>query len=202
MTTDMNDEDFFECYCKSADILFNNGLGEMVFIKDKDFNYQYLSPLYEKNKSQQGLIVANKDTDLSEEQSAIWDIIRKQDEEIKESREVREFLDIDMYKRIGLVRKRPIINPSTNNFLGILGIIKPFSMPNFLSLIYKMHGVNFGLNNKEQSTRLKIKLTERQHMVLFLYINKYSNTEISFIISLISSKISVSRVNDHLENNK
>jgi hypothetical protein len=35
-----------------------------------------------------------------------------------------------------------------------------FSMPNFLSLIYKMHGVNFGLNNKEQSKRLKFKLTE------------------------------------------
>jgi DNA-binding CsgD family transcriptional regulator len=202
MITDMNDDDFFELYCKKADVVFSNGIGDLAFIKDKNFKYQYLSPLYKKNESQQGLIVTNKDTGLSEEQSAIWNIIRKQDEEIKQSREVREFLDIDIYKRIGLVRKRPIINPSTNNFVGIVGVIKPFSMPNFLSLIYKMHGIDFGLNNKEQSKRLKFKLTERQNMVLFLYVNKYSNTEISLIISLITNKMSVSRVNDHLENLK
>jgi DNA-binding CsgD family transcriptional regulator len=197
----LNDDDFFKFYCDSADIMFSNGLGDVAFIKDKNLNYQYFSPLYLKNRSEHGAININN-RDLTEVQTTVRAIIRKQDEEIKDSLEERMFLFIDIYTRIGLVRKRPIINPSTNNFVGIVGAIKPFSMPNFLSLIYKMHGIDFGLNNKEQSKRLKFKLTERQHMVLFLYLNKYSNTEISFIISLITNKMSVSRVNDHLENLK
>lgn len=39
-------------------------------------------------------------------------------------------------------------------------------------------------------------------MVLFLYLNKYSNTEIAEILTVIGYKISRTRVNDHLENLK
>ena len=43
---------------------------------------------------------------------------------------------------------------------------------------------------------LKYKLTQRQHMVLFLYLQKYSYSEIASILATLGHKISAGRVND------
>ncbi|MBX9598821.1 MAG: hypothetical protein K2X04_09645 [Burkholderiales bacterium] len=55
--------------------------------------------------------------------------------------------------------------------------------------------------NTEQIEPLKYKLTQRQHMVLS-YLQKYSYREIASIMATLGHKISVGRVNDHLENLK
>ena len=45
-------------------------------------------------------------------------------------------------------------------------------------------------------------LTERQHMVLYLYLQRYSYTDISEQLTLLGYKMSRERVNDHLGNLK
>lgn len=197
----MNDDDFLDFYCSSADVVFNNGEDEVVFIKDKDLNFKYHSPAYLKNLAPDGSVSLDQET-ITQIQQSIGALALQQDLEIKTSLQAKNFLYVDVYNRIGLIRKRPIINPSTNNFVGILGTVKPFSMPNILSLIYRMNNITHGIANKTHANQPDLNLTERQQMVLFLYLNKYSNTEISDIISSIGSKISRSRVNDHLENLK
>lgn len=109
---------------------------------------------------------------------------------------------IDLFEHVLLLRKRPIFNPATSNFIGIYTSTRPFNLPNVLNLIYKINGVTLGMQNKKQPVQIVHKLTERQHSVLFLYLNKYSNTEIASIITTLGNKISTTRVNDHLENLK
>ena len=197
----MNDDDFLNFYCSSADVVFNNGEDEVIFIKDKNFNFKYRSPAYLEQLAPDGSVGLDEKA-LTQTQQSSSDLAIQQDIEIKTSRQAKNFLYVDVYNRIGLIRKRPIINPSTNNVVGILGTVKPFSMPNILNLIHKMNNITHGIANKMQKIPLSLVLTERQQMVLFLYLNKYSNTEISDIITSISDKMSKSRVNDHLENLK
>jgi DNA-binding CsgD family transcriptional regulator len=141
-----------------------------------------------------------------EEQQIIKDdsvtMYYNQDQAIKDSGKAKTYMLIDTHKNIYLIRKRPIINPATGNFLGVMGIARPYSMPNVLQLIYRVNGVDYGMLNKAKDKTLCYELTERQHMVLFLYLNKYSNSEIADILTTLGYQISKTRVNDHLENLK
>ena len=208
MKNKLLDKDFFELYCKSADIVFNNGDSEVAFIKDHDLKYCYISPAYLASLRADGVITPdyiegnNCVLKKNEQQAKILDDFAKQDKLVQSTLKVHNFIFVSVHNEITLVRKRPIINPATGNFVGIMGTARPFLIPNLLDLIYKMNGITFGLANFEQNGLLAYKLTSRQHLVLFLYINKYSNTEIADIISLVSDKMSGSRVNDHLENLK
>lgn len=208
MPVDVNtksDAEFFKLYAEAADIVFNNGEEQVVFIKDKDFNFYYFSPAYTKQVAPNAFYSLN-DESITEDMRNTYDYLEekanKQDSQMKEKKQAANFIYIDVYNRIGFVHKRPIVNPATGNFVGIIGVAKPFELPNILSLIYKMHGINFGLANKTHKEPLKYELTERQAMVLFLYLNKYSNAEIAEIMTIVGYKISKSRVNDHLENLK
>jgi len=203
MSKTRTDEEFLDLYCSCADVVFNNGENEVAFIKDKDFEFRYLSPEY-RNKllSPDGTVIIDNSAAPTDIQKHATEQALKQDQQIRETLKGKSFLYVDVYDRIGIIRKRPIINPATGNFVGIAGVIKPFALPNILSMIYKMNGINFGLANKVQKQPLKYDLTERQNMILFLYLNKYSNTEISEIMTILGHKISKTRVNDYLENLK
>lgn len=207
MKNRLSDKDFFELYCQSADIVFNNGDSEVAFIKDVDLRYRYTSSAYLANLHPQGVItldyIQGKSSIVKDElQTKVLNDFAKQDELVRSTLETYNFIFVSVHSEITLIRRRPIINPATGNFVGIMGSARPFLIPNLLDLIYKMHGINFGLANLTQEQALKYKLTPRQHLVLFLYINKYSYAEIADIISLVSDKMSKSRVNDHLENLK
>lgn len=198
-----SDQEFFEFYCQAANIAFNNGEDEVVFIKDANLEFSYLSPSYLKNLDPNGTIKLDQDNkQLTNNNDPHHQRAINQDLEIKKTLTARDFIYIDIYDKVGLIHKRPIINPATNNFVGIIGTVRPFYMPNILSLIYKIHDVTIGMLNSTKAHPPKYQITDRQQMVLFLYLNKFSNTEIATIISLVSEKISKSRVNDHLENLK
>jgi len=198
-----SDQEFFEFYCKAANVTFNNGENEVIFIKNAILEFSYLSPSYLKNLDPNGIIKLDQDNRIltSSDDFHLQRAI-KQDLEIKETLTAQDFIYIDIYNRVGLIHKRPIINPATNNFVGIIGTVRPFYMPNILSLIYKIHDVTIGMLNSSKAQPPKYQITDRQQMVLFLYLNKFSNTEIATIISLVSEKISKNRVNDHLQNLK
>lgn len=208
MKKNLSDKEFFELYCASADIVFNNGDSEIAFIKDKDLNYYYASPAYLNGIRPNGSItldyVSGKNIPLNDDSVAhkILQEFAEQDLLVQSTLKVHDFLFVSIHDQITLIRKRPIINPATSNFVGIVGNARPFMIPNLLDLIYKINGITFGLANVEQEEPLVYTLTQRQHVVLFLYLNKYSYTEIASIMVTLGQKISAGRVNDHLENLK
>ncbi len=200
-----SDEEFFDDFCKFSDVVFANGDNEIVFIKDKEFNTHYISKGYLEDIEEYGAAYINDICNYQEEQQIIKDVrmtMYNQDQAIKDSGKPKTYILIDHHENIYVIRKRPIINPATGNFLGIMGISRPYCLPNVLQLIYRINGVDYGMLNKAKDKTLCYELTERQHMVLFLYLNKYSNTEIADILTTLGYQISKTRVNDHLENLK
>lgn len=193
----LSDAEFFEKYCRSVHIVFNYGEEQMVFIKDEKYEMAYTSLAYRNAFHSENLAQAlNTDSDAYLQETAI---IKEQDEQIRQSLQSQTFLYIDDYQHISHVYKRPIINPYTNNFIGIIGIVEHLLLPNVLKLIYKINNIPLATPSVK---KLNYKLTERQAMVLFLSVNKYSSTEIADIMTVIGYKISRSRVNGHLENLK
>lgn len=203
MTISESDEHFLGVFCESADIIYNNGVEHIVFIKDSNFNFRYLSPAHIKYIAKDALFVA-KDASIPESMQEVYERIKikahEQDTKMKKTLNPGKFIYIDIYNQIGLVYKKPIINPETGNFVGIIGIAEKLLMPNILELVYRVNDINNHTNNIDiQKPCPGYELTERQQMVLFLYLNKYSNTEISNIMSVLGFKLSKSRVNDNLE---
>ena len=148
MANHKTDQEFFADYCACANVFFNNGEDEVAFIKNSRHEFSYLSPQYLKNLSPHGTVVIDAKQDHNEIQKAMHEIIFKQDEEIRQTLKNKTCLYIDIYDRIGIIRKYPIINPDTNNFIGTIGLISPFAMPNILATIYKINGIKLGnINN-------------------------------------------------------
>lgn len=201
----LSDNEFLEYYCESVDIVYSNGEDEVVYVKDKDLNFHYLSPGHIANISKDAFFVADEKNitdEMRDLHNSIKDRAYEQDDKIRRELKAANFIYIDVYNRVGIVHKRPIVNPATGNFVGLIGVVKPFEMPNILSLIYKMHGINYGILNKPVRDTDRYKLSEKQLMVLFLYINKYSNTEVAKIMTNLGFKIATSTVKDHLESLK
>lgn len=205
-----SDNEYFEAYCKAVDMVFNYDDDEVIFISDKNLVPQYVSPYsWVKIAPCKTKFEANTAT-VPEDKKAYLDFTGEEhfhtfiqyDAQIKETLKPQSFVFIDLFDHVLLLRKRPIFNPATNNFIGIYTSTRTFALPNVLNLIYKVNGVTLGMQNKKPPAQIVHTLTERQHMVLFLYLNKYSNTEISSIITTLGNKISTTRVNDHLENLK
>lgn len=210
MSNGLVDKEYFKRYCDSIDMIFGNSTDEITFIKDADFIFRYVSQGYldlihqeDPSVTAESILGQNDFNVESEEESNVsYEDILSQDKMIRDTRTIHRFLHVDTQNKIFIVTKRPMINPATNNFVGIFCSIRNFMHPHLINLIYRINGVSFGLANSQQIEPLKYKLTQRQHMVLFLYVNKYSYTEIASIMTVLGHKISPGRVNDHLENLK
>ncbi|AUR52957.1 helix-turn-helix transcriptional regulator [Aquella oligotrophica] len=202
----LSDADFFELYCQSADVIYNGICKEVVFIKDSDFIFRYVSNAYKDGLNPNGSIakdlIHGANSAKQKMDTSLVNLVDAQDELIKTSLKAQNYLYVDIYKHIGLIRKRPIINPSTNGFVGILGVVRPFMLPNVLDIIYKINSIDLEVMEDPIGEQLKYELTPRQHIVLFFYVNKYSYSEIASILTTLGHKISAGRVNDHLENLK
>lgn len=200
MKTNLSDDDFFKLYCLAAMGIYNNGSNEIAYIKDKDFNFKFFSKGYMEHLSPNSVayneIVLNKKA-LGANSYA--DTSKQYNELLKTTKKKQSYIYVDVYQNIFLIRERVIINPASNNFVGTHGSMRPFMQPNILNLIYRMNNIEYGIANKEQKNPLKYELTERQHMVLFFYVNNYSSSEIATILTNLGYKISGGRVNEHLE---
>lgn len=94
-----------------------------------------------------------------------------------------------------ICHKKPLINPDTNNVLGIrLKAEKP--------LILSPLKLFFSLNTQQSTPfnlggdfrKCKIKLSKRQHLVLYLTIHRYTQGDISNFFTLLNDKMSVKTV--------
>lgn len=203
----LSDEDFFKLYCQSTDTIYNNACKEVVFIKDKDFTFRYVSNAYKEGFNPNGsipqdLIYGRGSAKYERSDPKIAATVDAQDELIKTSLKPQNYLYVDIYKHLGVIRKRPIVNPATNNFVGILGVVRPLVFPNVLDIIYKINKIDLVAAKNIEYKPVGFKLTPRQHFVLFFCINKYSYSEIAMILTSLGYKISPGRINEHLENLK
>ena len=196
------DQEFFEHYCACADVVFNNGEDEVAFIKNLQHEFSYLSPQYLKAVSPVGTVVLEKEKQHTELQQRVHETVINQDQEIHTTLKPKVCLYVDIYDRIGIIRKYPIINPDTNNVVGTIGLVSPYTMPNILATLYKINGIKHQITTTPDKEQLKYELSEKQNMVLFLYLNKYSNAEIAEILTMLGYPTSKPRVNDHLKSLK
>lgn len=199
------DEEFLDFYCQCADIMFGHDENEIMYIKDANHNFRYLSLGHKKHVGKNAYFVADE-TNLTPEMKELHAKLKlqayEQDNKVRSSLKSANFIYIDTYDRIAFVRKKPVVNPDTGNCVGVSGVVRPYSMPNILAAIYKINEVALVKEDQRNDPPPKYLLNEKQSMVLFLYINKYSNTEISEILTVLGHKISKHRVNDHLESLK
>lgn len=210
MKISLSDEEFLKFYCASAEVIFDNGntKNEGVFIKNTNHVFCYTSKEYQARLNPNGTILVNdilnkKKTKITQDKNIekFREEAEAQDQLIMNTRETLLYLYVDVYNQLGIIRKCPIVNPSTDNVVGVLGYVHPFMLPNMLDIIYQINGVTHEKPNKLDSS-LCYQLTPRQHMVLFLCLYKYSYTEVAMILTNLGHKISSGRVNEHLENLK
>ncbi len=208
MNLQLSDDEFFDLYIASADVVYSQGTRGLIFIKDNKFNYRYFTNMFKECFNDESAILSMENIAKIENKLPLGeDFIElkrnsdQQDIKVMETRKQHLFLHVDSYNQIGVLGKTPIINPATNNVLGVMGRVLPLAMPNLLDLIYRMHGIKFKSEEQidGQIGSTPHKLNSRQHMVLFLYVNKYSYSEISSIMGALGQKLSAGRVNDHLE---
>ena len=125
-------------------------------------------------------------------------VIQAQDKKIINELAPASFLHIYSEKDIYVVHKYPIINPKTKQVVGILGYMELLILPNALKLVCDINGLVLdGINKKVVNhDKLKRELNDKQKIVLFLIINKYSGIEIGKIMRKLRHTISDAAVNE------
>jgi hypothetical protein len=199
----VSDAQFFEEYVHSFVFIYNEPRSGMAFIKDANFVYNAISSDFIDltTENEFGSLLGKTDSQIKALKSfeSVVRSIKSQDELVRDSRKAQDFLYFATDKNVFIINKYPIINPSTNNFVGIRALMFPLILAHPLKMIYQINQVEHNMLNAPEGVEpLSFRLTEKQHMVLFLYINKYSYSEIAEIMTKLGYKISSERVNDHL----
>ncbi len=204
----MNDKEFMQEYVKAAKLIFSSLSQDLVSIKDADLKFLTMT-----HKMLDFMGVKSADEVIGKtlkdfQQSCGEEIIEKftkQDLEVVATKKNKIYLEIaPVYNReakIYKVYKTPIINPDTNNCLGVRVQISNMYWPNVIKSLFRIHGTKgllLGHSNKADSWR-DYPLNEMQHTVLFLCLNNYSYSEIALLMNSFGQDVTPVRVNDYLE---
>lgn len=200
----LNNQEYFEQYLKAFNTLHAHSSAGLGFVKDTNSIYQATSPEFNLHMggTSQKTIIGKNDYQvhvLSKFPELISTIV-EQDRMVQLNRREQAFLSVNPGQTAYVIRKYPIINPSTHEVVGLRGVLAPFLLIHPLNILYKMHGLSF--TTQPITNEIDIKTTERQHLVLFLTIFNYSSREISEILNNIGIKLSAIRINDHIQNLK
>lgn len=200
-----SDKLYFEKYIDAFNIISNSHDNLIGFIKNSEFIYSAVSQkfrmLAHKNNFCIEVGLSDFDISVSDTFSQILPKIREYDCQIRGSQQQSTYLYIsNSSHNIFIINKYPIINPNTGNFLGVRAEVGPFLYPHPLQTLYNINGLNLNVENNDEIEEeiSNYNLTERQHMVLYLYLHRYSYTQIAELLTLFGFKISPERVNDHL----
>lgn len=108
-----------------------------------------------------------------------------------------EIMDIEKFSHLYIVHKYPIF--LENECIGIYAYMRPFALQRYSDLVFCSYAKNEYCIKPWTGEH---DLTQKQLLVLFLFLRNYSYTEISSWLSAFGMTMSSSRVNEHLENLK
>jgi DNA-binding CsgD family transcriptional regulator len=198
----MTDRDFLTTYLNSFYLQFDN---DIAGIKDNQSRYLLVTQKYAKllgfnNASE---LIGLSDGDANTSIASYEKIFYQQDRLVEQTRESLICMDNHYYGHgfdSYLFNKTPVINPRTKNVLGVrLVATKPLLLlPVRLALEMQQASVaKYPLSPEIGSEqKLDVKLTERQHLVLFLVMNGYSQGDIVKTFRLLKEQISEAAVKD------
>ena len=206
----MNDKEFLVSYTQSFKTIFSYESPEIVYIKDVDFKYKYMTKEMMKligiESEQQFLDKTSIETGVLTDSAKILEQWSEQNQEIKANLKSKRYLEVAATNngtKIFVVHKFPIINPETKNFVGLRGQINNLIMPNIIKALFKMHGAKGLLIDSKINRNLdplkEYPLTEIQHAVLYLALNNYSYSLIASLLNELGQNTTSVRVNDYLE---
>lgn len=203
------DQIYLEQYISAFKLLYGtNAYIGISYIKDKNFNYCAASQQFIQLLDvvgEEGKLIGKDDYQIPALQSyvSMVNTIRKQDIQICVERKAQKFLYITPDKYAYIAQKYPIINPHTNNVIGVHGQLSKFVSPHPLKYLSTLADSAdcvppLTADENEQIAAINKHLTERKHMILYLSIQRYSYSEVAEILTELGYKISKERVNDHI----
>jgi len=205
-----DNDTFLQTFIEGFDLVNTAAPFFYSFVKNLDSQYVAISNGFLKLAAPDLLCIDSKhmqeesfEASMLKDTSLFANAVRKQDQKVISNLKPYSFLHVHSTSDIYIVHKCPIINPHNNTVVGIMGYFENFLLPNILKIIFSINGIKYGLLNQEdKDKKLIYNLTERQHMVLFLSVHKYSYAEIGSIMRTLGYQISDGRVNAHFENLK
>lgn len=211
----MNNSQYFNQYKAACEIIFTSHNSDRIYLKDTEFKYQAMTDAMVKFIGVESIddilnqSIADISINLKKDIPDLIDKFKKQDLQIMKSQKRGVYLEVLPHNdsdilEIVILYKTPIINPETNEVVGIHGLMNTILWPSIIKTLFKMHGAKgLLLNSKKISDPLKdYPLTNVQHMVLFLSIHNYSYSEIALLMSEFGNPITPVQVNERLENLK
>ena len=207
----MNDQEYFEQYKQAFKTIFSSGINDVVFLKDAQFRFSAV------NANMLNFIGAKSITDVINltsfevaqrfklVNSEVAEQFAQQDLQIMQTKHCGTFLEVTAIRgqpKISIIYKTPIINPLTDNFVGIRGQVTSLIWPHAIKTLLKMHGAKgllLGQKNDQTDSWKQFPLTKMQHMILFLCLNNYSYSEIAILLNEFGYEVTPIRVNDYLE---
>lgn len=205
------DIDYLNKYINAFDILWQSTKNLIGFIKDQNFTYLSFSDEFQRISHAHDfkVMIGKNDFDAiqgiksNDSINSMIQNARKHDELIKLNKCSRSYLYVTDDDKLYVAQKHPIINPETNNFLGVRAEMSPFLYPHILKTIYNMNGVENEILDLHVDDEISnYRLTDRQQMILYLYLQRYSCAAIAEQLTLLGYGISRERVNDYLSNLK
>lgn len=111
-------------------------------------------------------IILKTDAEIPSKFSKYADLFYEYDRAVEQLKKPISFLDINEYfNSIGayVFHKKPVINPHTNNVLGVLYYVEQYKVTNLLNMLRKMHNPK----SKIDHVGRPVKLGTKQSEVLF-----------------------------------
>ena len=195
--------DFLSDYLKSFSVIFNN---EIAAVKACNFKYLSVTPLFLTEilcKTSSEEVIGFDNQELNKFMIAD-DSIHDADANVIETKQSKFHLSVNEFDKqikMFMVERSPILyctNLSKEDIVvGIRLTCKPVHFPNLFKLISYSNGKRF---NYQQTNCDEIinSLSIKQRLILFLYLNSYSNSDISFLLSIADIEMSVNAVDKHL----
>ncbi len=199
----MTDCDFLAAYVDSFGMQFQN---DIAALKDLESSYlvstrKFAQLLGFKNAAE---LIGLSDGDAPSPTAKYAEVYYQQDRTVEQTRSALICLDnhnyhygFDSY----IFTKTAVINPKTENVLGTRLIASKPLLLSPINIALEMQGLSASYNEMISLGKTKlnnVKLTNRQHLVLFLTINGYSQGEIVKFFKLIQDNISEAVVKDTL----
>jgi hypothetical protein len=187
----ISDEEYLEQYIMH---IYRFKLNQICSIKNTNLAYIAITPTlanmfgFDDAENAIGL----KDEQLPCKLSDMAEVFHAQDQEVLQSQSVKYTINIlDYHTGFTILKciKEPVINPATNNILGICNYYKKFNVNTTLEAIFNIHNSPFGRSLTAKNDSNNLSLTQTEIEVLFcICLGLTNRKEIAKFLSIVHKK--------------